>query len=75
MSEPEPDTLTGSLWGDRVVMSAFVLVAGWAFVRPALDPGPLGMGGVDWWQLGLSMVSIAFWGLLLTAAASGLGVL
>jgi len=55
--------------------AAPVRVAGWAFVRPALDPGPLGMGGVDWWQLGLSMVSIAFWGLLLTAAASGLGVL
>ena len=75
MSEPESDTLTGSVWGDRVAMAAFVLVFGWALARSALDPGPTGARGVDLRQLGLSMVSIAFWGLIAAAAASGLGVL
>jgi len=74
MSEPESDTLTGSVWGDRAAMAAFVLVAGWALLRPALDPGPLGIGGVDLRQLGLSMVSIAFWGLVISTAGSVLGV-
>jgi hypothetical protein len=74
MSEPEPDTLTGFVWGDRVVMAAFVLVAGWTFVRSALDAGPLGIGGVDLRQLGLSMVSIAFWGLVISTASVALGV-
>jgi len=74
MSEPAADTLTGSVWGDRVAMAGFVLVFGWTFLRPALDPGPLGIGGVDWRQLGLSVVSLAFWGLLATAAGSTLGV-
>ena len=74
MSEPEADTLTGSVWGDRVAMAAFVLVFGWALARSALDPGPLGIGGVDLRQLGLSMVSIAFWGLVISTASVALGV-
>ena len=74
MSERESDSLTGSVWGDSLVMAAFVLVAGWAFARSALDPGPLGIGGVDLRQLGLSMVSIAFWGLVISTASVALGV-
>ena len=68
------DTLTGSVWGDRLVMAAFVLVAGWAFARSALDPAPTGARGVDWWPLGLSLVSVVFWGLVISTAGSALGV-
>jgi len=74
MTEIEGDSLTGSVWGDRVVMAAFVLVFGWTFVRPALDPGPMGTGSVDWWQLGLSLVSIGFWALVISTAGSAIGV-
>ena len=74
MSEPESGTLTGSVWGDRMAMAAFVPVFGWLFVRSALDPGPLGTGGVDWRPLGLSLVSVAFWGLVISTAGSALGV-
>jgi hypothetical protein len=74
MGEPDADSLTGSVWGDRVAMAAFVLVFGWTFVRPAIDPGPSRARGVDWRALGLAMVSVAFWGLVLSWAGSAFGV-
>jgi len=43
-------------------------------LREVLDPRPTGARGVDWRPLGLSLVSVAFWGLLATAAGSTLGV-
>ena len=75
MSESEPDTLTGFVWGDRAVMGAFVLVAGWALLRPALDPGPLGMVGFDLLAFLCGIVSVAFWGALVWVVGPAVGVL
>jgi len=61
MAEPA-DTLTGSVWVDRVALAAFGLVFGVLFIRPALDTGPLGQGGIDWRALGFVGVSLVFWG-------------
>jgi len=68
------DTLTGSVWGDRVVMTAFGLVFGVLFIRSALDPGPAGVNGVDWRGVGIAAVSVAFWAALVLVVAPALGV-
>jgi len=75
MGEPAADTLTRSVWLDRVVMTAFVLVFGVLFIRSAIDPGAGGQAGVDWWQLAMGFVSVAFWGALAWVVGSALGVL
>jgi len=71
MSSPSADTLTRSVWLDRVVMIAFVLVFGVTFLRGALG-GPL-RRGPDWWQLGLSVVSAGFWLVLIRGVAAVVG--
>jgi len=74
MGEPA-DTLTGSVWLDRVVMAAFVLVFGVLFIPSAFDPGPVGVNGVDWRGVGIAAVSVAFWAALVLVVAPALGVL
>jgi len=73
VSEPA-DTLTRSVWLDRVVMAAFVAVFGVLFIPSAFDPGPLGVHGVDWRQLAMGFVSVAFWAALVLVVGPALGV-
>lgn len=63
MSSPTTDTLTRSVWLDRIIMAAFVSVFGVFFVRNALG-GRFG-GGTDWQLLGYSFISAAFWAALI----------
>jgi len=74
MGEPTADTLTRSVWLDRVVMAAFVLVFGVLFIPSAFDPGPLGVHGVDWRGVGMAFVSVAFWAALMLLVGPALGV-
>lgn len=74
MSEPA-DTLTGSRWGDRVALAVLGLVFGIFMLPSAIDPGPVGMYGVDWRIVGIGTVSAAFWAAVVWLVGPTAGVL
>jgi len=53
--------VTGSVWRDRVALAVFGLVFGVFMLPSAIDPGPVGMYGVDWRLVGIGGVSAVFW--------------